>query len=446
MTLLTTAPLVAAFVAATSIAAFAADAPPTDQLAHGKYIATAADCQSCHTSNPDQPFVGGVELKTPFGTLAAPNITPDKETGIGNWTRADFEGALRHGIAKSGLPLYPGMPYTSYTKMTDADLDALWAYMRTVAPVKHDVTVNRLPFPFNVRPSVYAWQAMFFEADRFQPDPSKSAEFNRGAYLVEALAHCSSCHTPRNALGAQINSRFLQGGKIEEWFAPDISNGEASTIRDWSKARLTNFLRGHTAAHRVTPFGQMAKVVYDSLSQLTAEDVGAIAAYLKERKPGETGTKPQFVSLTTEQRDTGRGIYEGRCMSCHGKSGEGVAGLGAKLAGNEAVSKAKPYNVLSVLLEGIEPHGIWGTMPPFADTSRTSRSPMWPTMCARRGAMTLRPGSPPTTSAGGGMLSRSRARRCARRCPVRTSPPTGWTTNCVWSCGRSASTTSTGPR
>ncbi|MEJ2517372.1 MAG: cytochrome c, partial [Methyloceanibacter sp.] len=157
-----------------------------------------------------------------------PNITPDKATGIGTWTRDDFANALRNGVDDEGAPLYPAMPYVHYTKMTDDDLDALWAYMQTVTPVNNEVKVNELPFPYSVRSSLLAWKAMFFTPGRFEPDPSKSAEYNRGAYLVEALGHCGSCHTPRNFMGASITDEALQGATIQEWYAPDISNGKDS--------------------------------------------------------------------------------------------------------------------------------------------------------------------------------------------------------------------------
>ena len=223
-----------------AIAAPTASAQQQDQVKKGEYIAIAADCNGCHTATEGKPYAGGVELKTPFGKLVAPNITQDKETGIGDWSRDDFEKALRQGIGKDGQPLYPGMPYTSYTKMTDADLDALWAYMKTVEPVRRKIESNQLPFPYNVRSSVFAWQALYFEPGRFEPDPSKSDMFNRGAYLVHALTHCSACHTPRNTLGGAVSDQDLKGARVESWYAPNISNDENSIIHDWSKDRLTS--------------------------------------------------------------------------------------------------------------------------------------------------------------------------------------------------------------
>ncbi|WP_088344726.1 MULTISPECIES: cytochrome c [Rhodomicrobium] len=346
--------------------AASAEAPDQALAEKGRYVAIAADCRSCHTADKDQPFAGGVALRSAFGTLLTPNITPDKETGIGGWTREDFQRAIREGKSKAGKPLYPAMPYTSYTKMSDEDLDALWAFMQTVKPVRHEVQVNQLPFPFNVRSSLYAWQALFFEAGRFKPDANADAEFNRGAYLVEALAHCSACHTPRNALGAEIPSEMLKGARIEEWYAPNISNDANSSIRNWTHDELVDFLRGHERENRIMPFGQMIEVVDESLSQLQPYDISAIADYLQNRDAGKAGPEPASAALSPERKAAGLEVYQQQCANCHGENGEGVAGVAAKLAGNTALTGTKPYNILSVLLEGIEPRGIWGKMPSFA--------------------------------------------------------------------------------
>ena len=348
----------------TAASGIAAASPEDDLVERGAYVATAADCQSCHTSVDGKPFAGGHTLETPFGPLVTPNITPDKNTGIGSWTRENFANALHRGIDDDGLPLYPAMPYVSYTKMTDANVDALWAYMQTVEPVENKVEVNRLPFPYDVRSSLFAWQALFFKPGRFEPDASKSADYNRGAYLVEALEHCGSCHTPRNAMGATIADKALQGSEIQEWYAPDISNGKDSILRSWSKERLTSFLQGHNDSSLMPPYGPMAEVVYNSTTKLKPADVEAIADYLKSRPaPSESAVAANDVPFPRE--DAGRAVFKQQCASCHGANGEGQAGVAAKLAGNAALATKKPYNILSVLIEGIEPHGIWGEMPSF---------------------------------------------------------------------------------
>ncbi len=356
--------LIVASVTATCVIASAA--PKDDPVEQGAYVATAADCQSCHTKTDGKPFAGGLTLQTPFGPLVTPNITPDKATGIGNWTRDDFANALHRGIDDEGMPLYPAMPYVSYTKITDADLNALWAYMQTVTPVANKVEVNRLPFPFDVRASLFAWQALFFKPGRFQPDPTKSAEYNRGAYLVQALEHCGSCHTPRNAMGATIADKALEGSEIQEWYAPDISNGQDSIIRSWSKERLASFLEGHNGRSLMPPFGPMAEAVHNSTTKLKPGDIEAIADYLKTRPaPAETAVAANEEPFPREK--FGRAVFENQCANCHGADGQGQAGVAAKLAGNEALATKKPYNILSVLIEGIEPHGIWGEMPSFAN-------------------------------------------------------------------------------
>jgi mono/diheme cytochrome c family protein len=344
--------------------AIAAEA--TDALvAKGAYVETAADCQPCHTAVGGKPFAGGLALGTPFGDLVTPNITPDKATGIGTWTRDDFANALRNGVDDEGAPLYPAMPYVHYTRMTDDDLDALWAYMQTVTPVNNEVKVNELPFPYSVRSSLLAWKAMFFTPGRFEPDPSKSAEYNRGAYLVEALGHCGSCHTPRNLMGASITDQALQGATIQEWYAPDISNGKDSVIHPWTKERLADFLEGHNAKDLMPPFGPMAEVVYDSTSKLKPSDISAIADYLKSR-PAPVESAQSAAKTTTAHDELGREVFENQCATCHGAEGEGKAGVAAKLAGSEALLAKRPFNILSVLIEGIEPRGIWGEMPSFA--------------------------------------------------------------------------------
>ena len=358
--------LAAGLISLSATSGIAATTSQEKLVEHGAYVAIAADCQACHTSNKKEPFAGGYMLKTPFGPLVTPNITPDKKTGIGTWTRDDFANALRHGINAQGMPLYPAMPYGNYTKITDADLDALWAYMQTVRPVDNKVVVNRLPFPFDVRASLYAWQALFFKPGRFEPDAAKSQEYNRGAYLVQALEHCGMCHTPRNVMGATISDKALQGATIQEWYAPDISNGKNSVIRSWSKEQIVGFLQQHGGTDLTPPFGPMAEVVYDSTSKLKTRDVEAIAEYLKGRpvpeEPTVTAAKMPFP-----RKDIGAEIFQSQCATCHGAEGQGLEGVSAKLAGNEALTAKRPFNILSVLIEGIEPHGVWGEMPSFAE-------------------------------------------------------------------------------
>lgn len=342
--------------------AIAADEAPADA---GRYVATAAGCSSCHTAPGGEPFAGGLVLHTPFGPLATPNITQDEETGIGGWSKADFANAIHNGLDDEGAPLYPAMPYLHYTRMTDADLDALWDYVSTIAPVKNAVEVNRLPFPFDVRDSLYVWRMLYFREGRFEPDAAKSAEWNRGAYLVDALAHCGACHTPRDPLGGPLSAERLEGGAIEEWYAPDISNGPGSVIADWDVARLEAFLAGNDGMNHVA-VGSMGKVV-DELSRLTKEDVLAIAVYLKDQPAAEAEAPREGMAVTPEREAAWKALFETRCVNCHGADGTGSPGVAASLVGSGAVLAAEPDNVIAVILEGIGPEGTYGVMPSFRE-------------------------------------------------------------------------------
>ncbi|MGB3627334.1 MAG: cytochrome c, partial [Henriciella sp.] len=236
----------------------------------GEYLSHAAGCTACHT-DPDEGerFAGGRMLPTPFGVVSVPNITPHEETGIGSWDAANFKRALHEGIRKDGAPIYPAMPYTNFTMIRDEDVEALWAYFQSVEPVENEVDDNTLPFPFNVRTGISGWQAVYFEPGRFEPDPDESEEFNRGAYLAEALTHCSACHTPRNSVGAKLgNAQHLKGAPLKPWYAPNISGDENSVLDSYTIESLTAFLsEGHDGEGR-TPYGRMAETVYESTAML----------------------------------------------------------------------------------------------------------------------------------------------------------------------------------
>ncbi|WMS42644.1 cytochrome c [Acuticoccus sp. MNP-M23] len=358
---------IAAALSASLLASPGAMAADSGSVEAGQLVSNASGCSACHTGPSGKPFAGGTVLSTPFGDMATANITPDKETGIGTWTRDDFEGALRRGVKKDGLPLYPSMPYVHFTKMTDDDIDALWAYMQTVEPVNNRVDVNQLPFPFDVRASVFGWQMLFFTEGRFQPDTTKSEVWNRGAYLVEALSHCGACHTPRDAVGGPITSRSLQGSRVAEWYAPDISDGPDSVIADWDVARLEGFLNGNDGMNHVA-VGPMAEVLGE-LATIPPSDVHAIATYMKDQPPSDDKrSAPEEVKITPALRQEWAGLFEGECVTCHGADGEGAPGVAASLVGSGAVLARSPVNVISVLLEGIAPMGDYGAMPSFRDS------------------------------------------------------------------------------
>jgi mono/diheme cytochrome c family protein len=343
-----------------------AAAPRNTLAAQGQYVATEADCMSCHTAPGGQPYAGGYPLKSPLGTLYGPNITPDPDTGIGSWSKADFIKALRQGIGKDGSYLYPAMPYEDYTKMTDADMDALWAYMRSVRPVKNTPPKNTLPFPFNVRSGLALWQAVYFKPGPFVPDNGKPEQWNRGAYLVQVMGHCSQCHTPRNLAQALETKHNLAGAQIEGWYAPDISNDPGSQLNSWSVQQLAKFLKTG-AQGNAKAVGPMQEAVHDSLRLLTDADISAIAVYLKDqpRTDPVTAAKPQWAG---DRVVAGQTVYQNNCVSCHQSNGKGIAGSVPALAGDGAVTAKQPDNVIMALLEGFKPQGTWGAMGSFANT------------------------------------------------------------------------------
>jgi len=359
--------LLASATALCSNAAAATKALSDPLIERGKQVATAADCVSCHSQAKGKLFAGGDALKTPFGNLYAPNITPDLKTGIGGWTKADFTRALRQGVRKDGALLYPAMPYTNYTQITDPDMDALWAYMQSIPAVQKTSPANTLPFPLNVRQGLAVWQDLYFEPGPFVANPAKDAVWNRGAYLVEALAHCDACHTPRNIAQGPETQHALSGAQIEGWYAPDIgSNDPQSSTAKWNVDQLATFLRTGVGAGNVTVFGPMAEVVHQSLSKLPASDVQAMAVYLKDLPDGSKPLKPVSASVPAEQLAAGKGVYEMQCSSCHQSDGKGVAGSVPALAGNAAVVAREPFNVILSMLDGFKPRGTWGVMPSFA--------------------------------------------------------------------------------
>ncbi len=332
----------------------------------GEYLARAADCMSCHTASADKPFAGGLGLKSAYGTIYGTNITSDKETGIGTWTKVDFERALRQGVRKDGAYLYPAMPYTSYTKISDADMEALWAYISQLPPIRNSIPKNTLPFPLSVRSGMAVWQTLYLKQERFAPVVSKGAIWNRGAYLVEALGHCSDCHTPRNIAQGPESAHLLTGAQIEGWYAPDISNDAGSKLAYWNVKDLAKFLKTGSAPDNAKAFGPMQEVVHDSLQYLTDSDLQAMAVYLKEQSTGATALKASKVYLPRLQ--AGKLVYENNCSSCHQSNGKGINSTVPALAGNDSVNATEPYNVIMAVLEGFQPQGNWGAMASFANT------------------------------------------------------------------------------
>jgi mono/diheme cytochrome c family protein len=320
------------------------------QIERGRYLATLADCTACHTKKDGgEPFAGGRPIETPFGIIVSANITPDGETGIGNWTDEQFDNAVRRGIRPDGSHLYPAMPYTAYTKMSREDVDAIKAYLTTVEPVQNPVVSDQLPFPLSIRMGMAAWNALFFTEGEFRHDPDKSAEWNRGAFIVTGPGHCGACHTPKNFLGGDKTSEELQGGQVQGWFAPDITNDEVRGLGTMSVDDITALLKtGHNRWATVT--GPMGEEVEDASAHFSDDDLRAIATYLKSLPGG--GNKETPIDPSNSGMTAGKAIYRDVCSACHGLDGNGVANLFPALAKAPSVRSKDPTTAIRVVLRG----------------------------------------------------------------------------------------------
>ncbi len=319
------------------------------RIEQGRRLVDAADCVSCHTGDKSKPFAGGRGIDTPFGVIYAPNITPDRETGIGAWSDDDFYRALHHGQRPDGARLYPAMPYPYFTKMTRDDVDAMRAFLRTLPAVRTLPRENELMWPLGYRVFMRGWNMLFFTEGTFQPNPDKSAEWNRGAYLVEGPGHCGACHTPKNILGADKSSQALQGGLIRDWFAPNIANTVQDGVGRWSIDELVEYLKTGRNVHSGAA-GLMAEVVENSTSKLPEADLRAMAVYLKDADGGgepAAPSKPDDKTMTV-----GRAIYNDMCAACHKTDGTGVPRMFSPLAGNANVQQRDATTVMRVILEG----------------------------------------------------------------------------------------------
>jgi mono/diheme cytochrome c family protein len=329
----------------------------------GKTLAIAGDCVACHTAPGGAPFAGGLALATPFGAIMTPNITPDEATGIGRWSRDDFARAVHEGRRPNGAYLYPAFPYPYYSKVTRQDTDAIYDYLRTLAPVSNPVNRNTLPFPFNIRMSMMGWNALFFTPGQFVPDRNRSEEFNRGAYLVEGLGHCGACHTPLNALGANKAGLFLQGNQIDNWTAPNITNDEQAGLGKWSVDEVVQYLKSGQTRSTIAS-GPMKEVVEKSTSHMPAADLRAIAVYLKER--GQAGAPaPAPVAASDPRMQVGGAIFVDTCSACHTRTGAGIEHLFPRLAGDAIVLQADPTTLVRIVLTGVRGAGTdaWPTSP-----------------------------------------------------------------------------------
>lgn len=329
-------------------------------VARGEYVTRMADCAACHTAKGGVPFAGGRAFKLPFGTIFTPNITPDRATGIGAWTDAEFLRAVHKGIGRAGERLYPAFPYASYAMLTDADVLAIKTYLFSLKPVRSPTRPNTFIFPVNQRWLMAIWSTLFNHSGVFQPVIEQSPEWNRGAYLVEAAGHCGECHTPRNLMQAMNQRSKFSGGAAEGWNAYNISGDRLTGIGAWSHDEIAEFLRHGHAPNRGTASGPMAEVVDLSTSHLSTSDISAIATYLKtvpairSAALPETMAGPVAMAPKTGPTDNpaGKRIFEGACASCHNWNGAGALVSEAQLTGSRAVNDKSAVNVAQMILNG----------------------------------------------------------------------------------------------
>ena len=357
-----------------------ADLTATDPLARGRYLAQAADCEACHTADGGKPFAGGRPFQTEFGTLYSPNITPDATAGIGSWTDADFLRAVHQGVDNEGAHLYPAMPYAAYTYLTDQDALAIKSYIFSVPPDKNVAPPNQLKFPFNQRGLMAIWGALYNPNRRFEAVPDRSPDWNRGAYLVEALGHCGECHTPRTLLQALNNRHKFGGGMAEGWRAYNLSSDAQSGIGTWSTEEIQRYLATGHSLNRGSAFGPMALAVHLSLQDMTPSDMRAIAVYVQSVPPvaspdlpapklARASQYPNAADTADASLDKGRHLFAGTCSGCHTWTGANDFVPYATLTGTRAVNDPTATNVALAVLRGASPlpaSGAIATMPAFS--------------------------------------------------------------------------------
>ena len=348
--------------------------PSREQAARGAYLARVGNCMLCHTAPGGAAYAGGRAVDTPFGTVYASNITPDAETGIGTWSAAHFRRALYEGRSRDGHLLYPVFPYTHTTRVSSADADALFDFLRSLPPANRPNRQHRLRWPYNTQAALAVWRLLYFSPGKYVEDASRTPEWNRGAYLVQGLGHCGACHTARNALGGARDVLDLSGGLIpmQNWYAPSLSSPAEAGVADWPLEDIVRLLATGTSP-RATVLGPMAEVVLHSTQYLEPADLRAMAVYLKSLPPTSSDTDPLEVARPSPAT-VGRGskLYEDHCAACHGDRGQGVAGAYPALAGNRAVTMPVTQNLVQVVLRGGFAPSTHGNprpfgMPPFAN-------------------------------------------------------------------------------
>jgi mono/diheme cytochrome c family protein len=325
--------------------------PSAETIARGKALTVAGDCASCHTADPAKPFAGGKRIDTPFGAIYSPNLTPDRDTGLGAWSDAEFYRALHYGVARDGSRYYPAFPYPNFTKLIRDDVLAIRGYLATLTPVRNTPPPPQLRWPLNYRVLMRGWNWLFFRPGLFQPDQQKSAQWNRGGYLVEGVAHCGACHTPKNLLGADKRGRAYGGGLVQGWFAPRLDSAARSGLKSWSVDDVVEYLQSGRNG-RSHADGLMAEVVVNSTSKISDSDVRAIAVYLKDLPEG--APEPVVGPPPPAQMADGEKLYKGACIACHEVDGTGAPRIYPPLPGNANLQSADPSSTIRIILDGAE--------------------------------------------------------------------------------------------
>ncbi len=320
-------------------------------VARGKTLTDAGDCASCHTADSSKPFAGGRKIDTPFGAIYSPNLTPDRDTGIGAWSDEDFYRAMHDGIAPDGSRYYPAFPYPYFTRMTRSDVLAIKAYLATLPAIRNTRRAAALRWPLNHRVVMRGWNALFFTPATFAPDPAQSAEWNRGAYLVMGPGHCGACHTPKNMLGADRPDRHLEGNAVDGWYAPRLDAAARSGLQSWRTTDIVDYLKtGRSAKSHAA--GPMAEVVSNSTSKLSDADIHAIAIYLKGLPVGSP--EPDAIAPAPAQMSAGAKAYRETCSACHELDGEGSPGVFPPLPRNSNLMATDPSSVIRIVLDGAQ--------------------------------------------------------------------------------------------
>lgn len=378
-------------IAALILAAMAwpanADENSFNQVQQGRYLVTVGDCTACHTAPNGEYMAGGRPVPTPFGTIYSANLTPDVQTGLGAWNSDQFVQAMRLGVDPLGNHLYPAFPYPYFTKVTREDLMAIWSYLQTLEPVANEVKPTDLLGPLDWRPLMMGWKTLFFEPGVYEPNPEKSEEWNRGAYLVEGLGHCGACHTPRNVFGGANEDALYTGSTLQQWHAPNLTADPMTGLGDWSKEDIVQYLKTGTNGDQFAA-GLMREVIEKSTQHMTLEDLGAIATYLKDL-PGdeaaevadeaaEEAAEPVTDDVEGgaeeeaqhESNDLGRVLYVDNCTGCHRYNGEGMQDVFPELDGSPIVLADDPTSLIHAVLRGAsepntETRPNMLSMPPF---------------------------------------------------------------------------------